>query len=104
MARHKTNLTGVIYRDIITNGKSDKVYYIRYKDKSNKTIELKIGKYSQGIRENYCNLKRNEIITKLRNSEEPPLIVKKKKKDILSIEIIANDYFNSRSVVRAIEA
>jgi len=59
MARHKTNLTGVIYRDIITNGKPDKVYYIRYKDKSNKTIELKIGKYSEGIRENYCNLKRN---------------------------------------------
>ena len=31
MARHTTNLTGVIYRDCITNGKADKVYYIRYK-------------------------------------------------------------------------
>ena len=38
MARHTTNLTGVIYRDCITNGKSDKVYYIRYKDKNKKTI------------------------------------------------------------------
>jgi len=100
----KTNLTGVYFNQIQTNGKSDKVYYITYKDKSNKKIWLKIGKYSEGIRENYCNLKRNEIITKLRNGEEPPLIVKKKKRDILSIEIIANDYFNSRNVVRAIEA
>ena len=64
MARHTTNLTGVIYRDSITNGKSDKTYYIRYKDDSNKTIEVKIGKYSEGIREAYCNQKRNEIITK----------------------------------------
>jgi len=93
----KTNLTGVYFREIQTNGKADKVYYITYKDKSNKKIWLKIGKYSQGIRENYCNLKRNEIITKLRNGEEPPLIVKKKKKDILSIEIIANDYFSHRT-------
>lgn len=58
MARHTTNLTGVIYRDSITNGKPDKVYYIRYKDKNKKTIELKIGKYSEGIREAYCNQKR----------------------------------------------
>ena len=34
MGRHTTNLTGVIYRDSITNGKADKVYYIRYKDKN----------------------------------------------------------------------
>ena len=53
MARHTTNLTGVIYRDCITNGKADKVYYIRYKDKNKKTVELKIGKYSEGIREAY---------------------------------------------------
>ena len=67
MARHTTNLTGVIYRDSITNGKADKVYYIRYKDKNKKTIELKIGKYSEGIREAYCNQKRNEIIINCNN-------------------------------------
>ncbi len=32
MARHTTNLTGVIYRNSITNEKTDKTYYIRYKD------------------------------------------------------------------------
>ena len=44
MARHTTNLTGVIYRDCITNGKADKVYYIRYKDKNKKTIERNVPK------------------------------------------------------------
>jgi integrase len=97
MARHTTNLTGVIYRDSITNGKPDKTYYIRYKDDSNKTIEVKIGKYSEGIREAYCNQKRNEIITKQRNGEEPPVIAQKKKRQILYIDIIANDYFSQKT-------
>ena len=96
MARHITNLTGVIYRDCITNGKADKVYYIRYKDNNKKTIELKIGKYSEGIREAYCNQKRNEIITKQRNGEEPPTIAQKKKKSILSIQTVADEYFSLR--------
>ncbi|WP_419677508.1 tyrosine-type recombinase/integrase [Aliarcobacter lanthieri] len=94
MARHTTNLKGVIYRDCITNGKADKVYYIRYKDKNKKTIELKIGKYSEGIREAYCNQKRNEIITLQRNGEEPPIIAQRKKRVILSIENIGNNYFS----------
>ena len=96
MARHTTNLKGVIYRDCITNGKTDRVYYIRYKDKNKKTIELKIGKYSEGIREAYCNQKRNEIITLQRNGEEPPIISQRKKRIILSIENIANNYFSNK--------
>lgn len=96
MARHTTNLTGVIYRDSITNGKSDKTYYIRYKDENNKTIELKIGKYSEGIREAYCNQKRNEILTKQRNGEEPPIILARKKREILYIDAVANSYYNNK--------
>lgn len=96
MARHTTNLTGVIYRDSITNGKADKTYYIRYKDENNKTVELKIGKFSEGIREAYCNQKRNEILTKQRNGEEPPAIVSRKKKEILSIDTVANAFYNSK--------
>ncbi|MFV7791380.1 tyrosine-type recombinase/integrase, partial [Aliarcobacter lanthieri] len=95
---------GVIYRDSITNGKADKTYYIRYKDENNKTVELKIGKFSEGIREAYCNQKRNEIITKQRNGEEPPVIAQKKKRTILSIETLANEYFTSNSVVRSIKS
>lgn len=104
MARHTTSLTGVIFRDSFTNGKLDKTYYIRYKDDDNKTIELKIGKYSEGIREAYCNQKRNEIITKQRNGEEPPIIAQKKKRNILTIESIANEYFNTNEVVRSIKS
>lgn len=96
MSRHTTNLTGVIYRDSVTNGKSDKTYYIRYKDENNKTIELKIGKYSEGVREAYCNQKRNEILTKQRNGEEPPVIAQKKKRVILSIETLSKAYFIHR--------
>jgi prophage maintenance system killer protein len=102
MGRHTTNLTGVIYRDSITNGKADKVYYIRYKDKNNKTIELKIGKYSEGIREAYCNQKRNEILTLQRNGEKPPIITQRKKRTILSIENIANHYFNDKPTINKI--
>ncbi|WP_066355272.1 tyrosine-type recombinase/integrase [Aliarcobacter skirrowii] len=102
MARHTTNLTGVIYRDSITNGKPDKTYYIRYKDKNNKTIELKIGKYSEGVREAYCNQKRNEIITKQRNGEEPPVIAQRKKRVILSIENIAEQYFNDKPTINKV--
>ncbi len=89
----KTNLTGVYYNETITNEKSDKTYYITYKDINNKKVWVKIGKYSEGIREAYCNQKRNEIITKQRNGEEPPLMAKKKKRQILYIDTIANGYF-----------
>ena len=78
--RIKTTKTGIYYREAITNNKPDKTYYITYKDIHNKTKEVKIGKYTEGIRENYCNQKRNEIITKQRLGEEPPAIAKKKQK------------------------
>lgn len=101
----KTNLTGVYFREIQTNGKADKTYYITYKElNTNKKIWLKIGKFSEGIREAYCNQKRNEIITKQRNGEEPPAIAMKKKRNILTIEIIANEYFTSNNVVRSIKS
>ena len=95
--RIKTNLTGVYYRETITNNKSDKVYYITFKNEQNKMVELKIGKFTEGIREAYCNEKRNEIITKQRNDEEPPLMAKKKKRQILYIDTIANDYFYQKT-------
>lgn len=96
LARHTTKYTGVIYRDSITNEKPDKTYYIRFKDINNKTKELKIGKYSEGIRENYCNQKRNEIITKQRLGEEPPVMANKKQKNFLSFESLTTKYFETR--------
>lgn len=95
-SRIKTKFTGIYYREIITNDKLDKTYYIRYKDNLGKTQEQKIGKYSEGVREAYCNQKRNEIITKLRLGEEPPAATKNKKKQLNSIADIASQYFDQR--------
>ena len=95
--RIKTNLTGVYYRETISNNKSDKVYYITFKNEQNKMVELKIGKFTEGIREAYCNEKRNEIITKQRNGEEAPFMAKKKKRQILYIDAIANGYFSQKT-------
>ena len=96
MARIKTKFAGVYYRESKTNNKNDKTYYIRYKDNNNKTIETKIGKFSEGVREAYCNAKRNEIITKQRLGEEPPQAVKNKKKKINYFNDISNKYFQTR--------
>ncbi|MCK5110404.1 MAG: site-specific integrase [Arcobacteraceae bacterium] len=94
MSRIKTNFTGVYY-SILQN--KDKVYYITYKNTiTNRKVWVKIGKFSEGIREAYCNQKRNEIITKQRLGEEPPAAIKKKKAKKNLLEDIANEYFNTR--------
>ncbi|KAB7887605.1 tyrosine-type recombinase/integrase [Poseidonibacter ostreae] len=96
MLRIKTKFTGVYFRNSQTNNKPDKTYYITYKDINNKTKELKIGKYSEGVRESYSNQKRNEIITKIRLGEEPPAIAVKKRKIKLLLNDLADKYFETR--------
>ena len=96
LARVKTKFTGVYYRTSTTNGKEDKTYYITFYDNDSKKKEVKIGKYSEGVREAYCNQKRNETITKLRLGEEPPVASKYKKKDKVLLADIADKYFQGR--------
>lgn len=91
--RFSTKFNGVFYRESITNDKLDKTYYIRYKDKNNKDKEIKIGKYSEGFRENYCNQLRNEIITKQRIGEEPPAAVRNKKKRFYQLKLFLRIIF-----------
>lgn len=99
MSRIKTKFTGVYYQVLKDD---DKVYYITYKNViTNKKIWQKIGKYSEGIREAYCNQKRNEIITTIRNGEEAPAVAKNKRKQILNIDLIANEYFEQREDSRS---
>lgn len=95
MSRIKTKFTGVYYRETITNGKPDKTYYIRYKDLDHNDIELKIGKFSEGIREQYCNLKRNELLTKLRLGEA--VHIKHRQRDKIFLQDIAEEYFKTRA-------
>lgn len=97
--RIPTNEEGIFYKSIINeNGKEvDKTYIIRYRE--NDTDKLKtIGKYSQGIRINYCKQIRNEILMKLRLGEEPPTVAKKKKKDSAKLDDFAEIYFKEKEM------
>ncbi|MGB6329803.1 MAG: hypothetical protein WBF48_12835 [Halarcobacter sp.] len=75
--RTLTNEEGIFYKRIINdNGKEiDKIYLIRSRNNDKDRLKT-IGKYSQGIRINYCKQIRNEILMKLRLGEDPPVIVK----------------------------
>lgn len=71
------------------------MFVIRYRE-NNKDRLKTIGKYSQGIRINYCKQIRNEILTKLRLGEEPPTIAKKRSKKEKTLNEIANIYFKEK--------
>jgi integrase len=101
-ARIKTKFQGVFYRESTTNGKPDKTYYILIKEKGNKLIEVKIGKFSEGIREAYCNVKRNEMLTKSRLGE--PVKVKHSKKEKTNFTDLADAYFKTRKIGRTTDA
>lgn len=96
--RNKTKFIGVYYIHSTTNSKPDKTYYIRYKDENLKDKELKIGKFSEGIRENYCNTKRNEIITKIRLGEDLPKVAARNNRTTLILDDISKQYFEYREV------
>ena len=98
MARIKTKYTGIYYRNSKTNGKTDKTYYITYKDETNKMVELKIGKFSEGVREAYCNAKRNEVVTKIRLGEELPTVANKQRISNILLNDIAKTYFEYREM------
>jgi len=88
--RHKTNKTGVFYRHSTTKGKQDKTYYIVYKDKNNKTVESKVGKYSEGIRVQFAHEKYIETLNNIKLGEQPP--IKRKKRKIFTFEDAFNVY------------
>lgn len=95
MARIRTKYTGVYYRETTTNEKPDKTYYITFKNSQNKMQEIKIGTFSEGIREQFCNIKRNDIVTKMRLGEE--VHIKHRRKDKVLFKDIAQEYFNTRA-------
>ena len=77
--RHKTNYSGVFWRESKTNGKKDKTYYIVYKNENNKTVESKIGKESHGVGVKYAHIKYIETINNIRLGEEVPVKRKRRK-------------------------
>ena len=59
-----------------------------------KKIESEVRNVAIPVTLNQCNAKRNEIVTKHRNGEEPPSTANRKKRVILLIDTVANNYFN----------
>lgn len=88
MAKVKSKrYTGVYYEEL-QNG--DKSYHITFKE-NNKKKWIKIGLHSEGIREAYCNNKRNEIVTKIRLGEDLPHVAKKNIKTLNEISKMCFD-------------
>lgn len=83
--------TGVYYRILDNN---DRAYDITYKE-NGKKIWLKIGLHSEGIRESYCNQKRNEITTKLRLGEDLPHVAKK---NLLTLDELAEQFYEEKAL------
>ena len=87
--------TGVYYNELENK---EKVFYFNYKDKNdnNKLKWIKVGKYSEGIREiNAFNL-RNEQISKMNHGKDITKVANKKKKELITLDILANRYFDDR--------
>jgi len=91
MAKIKSKKYNGVYYSELQN--KDKSFYITYKDLDGKKIWQKIGMYSEGIREDYCNAKRNEAVNIIKNGEITPHILKKKKIEITTFDDIALQYF-----------
>jgi len=100
--RVATKFQGVYYRESTTNGKPDRTYYIKIKDEAGKSFEKKIGKFSEGVREAFCNIKRNELLTKSRLGE--PVKIKHAKKDKVNFADLEEAYFKTRKIGRTTDA
>jgi len=96
MARIKSKKYTGVYQNKLANG--DISYSINYKDEESKKVWFTIGKKSEGITEIFAYNKRSELINKVRLGEEPPAIVKKKKKRIITLDSIAEDSYTLKAL------
>jgi len=74
----------------------EKSYYVRYKDEYGKLKRVHIGDSDEGIDEAYCKNKRIEILNAQNLGEQPPKIVKNHRKQIITLDDVANKYFSSK--------
>ena len=96
MAKRKaTKYSGVYYRETQTK---DKVLYIVYKE-NHKSKELKVGKYSEGMRVEHANNIRMSVISSLRLGADTPDILKSTKiKEKITFDSIVESYFQSKEL------
>jgi len=88
---------GIFYNEL-KNG--DKTFYLVYKDlKTNKKIDLKIGKESQGYTELNCHNERNKILDEMRTGKSQTRIMNKRIfKEVVTLDMIAEKYHKERSL------
>jgi integrase len=84
---------GVYYSELVDG---DKTYYITYKDKESKKVWVKIGKHSQGIRENFCSQARSEQMNKVRLGEN--VTIGKPKRSLTTLNDIADAYVTEKEL------
>jgi integrase len=65
---------------------------IQFKDIDNKYKFKTLGKYSEGIREAFCKTQRDMIANKVKFGEQPPIIKKKIKKEIVTLHCVFKLY------------
>lgn len=94
MARVKSKKYAGVYLNKLADG--DITYSINYKDAENKKTWFTVGKKSNGITEIYAYNKRNEFINKVKLGEEPPSVLKKKKREIVSLDSVALEHYQSK--------
>ena len=82
--------TGVYYRK---NKTGDIIYYFTFKDEG-KTKYQKVGNKSNGVDEFYVNNMRIETISKMKNDELPPILIRKNNsKYNITVDDISKFYF-----------
>ena len=96
MARVKSRKYTGVYQNKLING--DISYSINYKNTDGKKVWFTVGKKSEGITEIYAYNKRNEFINKIRLGEEPPSIARKKKKQIITLDSVAEESYNLKAL------
>lgn len=99
--KYSTKKTGIYFKEIEKTtiddkGKTkvsiaDKIFYIRYKEHT-RDKWIAIGKYSEGIREAYCETKRIEILKQLKLGEVPDIIKRKTKQEVITLQSIFDKY------------
>lgn len=87
MSRKKSKKYTGVYLNVLADG--DTSYSITYKDEDKITKRFTVGRKSAGVTEVYAYNKRNEFITQINLGEEPPAVAKKKKKNIITLDSVA---------------
>lgn len=82
---------------LYTHENGDVTYRIRFKV-NGKLHQIKLGTKKEGITEQYAKSKRDEYLTMERLGEVPEPIKRKRKKEVITLQDLANIYFEHRAL------